>query len=47
MPRGIVAFEIVVAKIEGKFKLGQNRSVEDRRRTIARLEQEGSSEVAR
>jgi transcriptional regulator len=27
--RGIVAFEIPIARIEGKFKLGQNRSAED------------------
>jgi transcriptional regulator len=46
MLRGIVAFEIPVTKIEGKFKLGQNRSVEDRQRTIASLEKEGSSEAA-
>ena len=38
----IVAFEMTATKLEGKFKLGQNRSVEDRRRTIAALENEGS-----
>ena len=27
--RGIVAFEIPITRIEGKFKLGQNRSAED------------------
>jgi transcriptional regulator len=46
MRRGIVAFELPVSEIEGKFKLGQNRSVEDRRRTIENLEKEGSSEAA-
>jgi transcriptional regulator len=29
MMRGIVAFEIPIARIEGKFKLGQNRSTAD------------------
>ncbi len=43
MLRGIVAFEMPVTKLEGKFKLGQNRSVEDRRRTIAALD-DGSTE---
>jgi len=31
MMRGIVAFEIPIARIEGKFKLGQNRSAADTR----------------
>src|SRR6185436_14927021 len=43
--RGIVAFELPVTRLDGKFKLGQNRSVEDRRRTIAALEQEQSLEA--
>jgi len=46
MVRGIVAFELPVARLDGKFKLGQNRSVEDRRRTIAGLERDGSREAA-
>lgn len=29
MLRGIVGFEIEISRLEGKFKLGQNRSVED------------------
>jgi predicted FMN-binding regulatory protein PaiB len=33
---------MAVTRIEGKFKLGQNRSGEDRRRTIDALEQERS-----
>lgn len=45
MLRGIVGFEMPVARLDGKFKLGQNRSAEDRRRTIAALEREGSSEA--
>jgi transcriptional regulator len=47
MQRGIVGFELPVATLDGKFKLGQNRSVEDRRRTIAGLENSGSPEAAR
>jgi len=46
MLRAIVAFEMPATRLDGKFKLGQNRSVEDRRRTIAGLEKEGSKEAA-
>jgi len=35
----IAGFEIVLHRIEGKFKLGQNRSEQDRRNVIAHLEQ--------
>jgi transcriptional regulator len=35
--RGIVAFEMPVTHIEGKFKLNQNKSAEDRRGAIAGL----------
>lgn len=38
----IVGFEIVVSRCEAKFKLGQNRSVEDRAGAIAGLEREAS-----
>lgn len=31
MIQGIVAFEIPLSQVEGKFKLGQNRSLEDQR----------------
>ena len=44
MSRGIVAFEMPVARIEGKFKLSQNRPVEDRRGVIAELEGGGDME---
>ena len=37
MVRGIVAFEIPIARLEGKFKLSQNRSPADRARVIAAL----------
>jgi len=37
MMRGIVAFEMPVARIEGKFKLSQNRSAEDRRSVAEEL----------
>ena len=33
----IVGFEIVLSRIEGKFKLSQNRSPEDRQRVIVQL----------
>ena len=38
MLRGIMAFEIPVARIEAKFKLSQNRPAADRGRVIAALE---------
>ena len=41
MINGIVAFEIRITRIEGKFKLSQNRSLEDRRNVIAALQKAG------
>jgi transcriptional regulator len=41
MLAGIVGIEMPVERIEGKFKLSQNRSTEDRRRVIAALEASG------
>ena len=37
MLKGIVGFEMPIERIEGKLKLSQNRSHEDRRRVIAEL----------
>lgn len=48
--KGIVGFEIPVERLEGKFKLNQNRSVEDREGVIRALEKSshpGEREVAR
>jgi transcriptional regulator len=42
MLAGIVGFEMPVVKIEAKFKIGQNRRLEDRTGTIAGLEGEQS-----
>ena len=39
MLSGIVGFEIAVSRLEGKFKLSQNRPAGDRPRIIAALEQ--------
>lgn len=47
MLRAIVGFEMPATRLDGKFKLGQNRSIEDRRRTIAALEGAASPEAAR
>lgn len=41
----IVAFEMPVDRIEGKFKLGQNRSREDRVGMLAGLEGEGTPDA--
>ncbi len=38
----IVGFEITVSRYDAKFKLGQNRTAEDRAGTIAGLERESS-----
>lgn len=38
MSRAIVSFRIPISRVEGKFKLSQNRTAEDRRRVIAELE---------
>ena len=41
MLRGIVGLDIAVTRLEGKFKLSQNRPVVDRPRVIAALERQG------
>lgn len=41
LEKGIVAFELVVERLDAKFKLGQNRSAADRAGTVAMLEQQG------
>jgi transcriptional regulator len=42
--KGIVGFEIPIERLEGKFKLNQNRSIEDREGVVRALE--GSSHPA-
>jgi transcriptional regulator len=46
MVRGIVGFEIAVTRLEGKFKLSQNRPAVDRPRVIAGLEADGDPDGA-
>ena len=46
MMRQIVGFEIVATKIEGKFKLSQNRTPEDQAQVIASLEKSEDSVVS-
>ena len=41
----IVAFELRADRVEGKLKLGQNRSAEDRRGAIAHLEADGADDA--
>jgi len=41
MIKGIVAFEITLTRLEGKFKLSQNRSLPDRAGVIAALSDSG------
>lgn len=41
---GIVGFEIEIAQLSGKFKLSQNRSLDDRRRVVTALEAGSAAE---
>jgi len=43
MARGIVGFTIPVTRLEGKFKLSQNRSATDRQRVVAALREESDT----
>lgn len=44
MLKGIVAFEIPIARLEGKFKLSQNRSTADQRQVAEALAADGSED---
>ena len=44
MLAGIVGLEIAIGEIQGKFKVSQNRTAEDRARVAARLEARGGDE---
>jgi len=44
MRGAIVGFEIAVDRLEGKIKLSQNRSAEDRRGVVAALEAQMSED---
>ncbi len=46
MLRGIVGFEICVTRLEGKFKLSQNRPAGDRPRIVGALEGRGDAEAS-
>lgn len=49
MARGIIGFAIPIVRLQGKFKLSQNRNAADRRRVIAALREEddaGAHDVA-
>lgn len=46
MLRGIVGFELAVTRLEGKFKLSQNRPAIDRPRIIAALDAAGDADAA-
>jgi transcriptional regulator len=46
MMRGIGGFALTITRLEGKFKLSQNRDTADRRRVIAALEALGDAESA-
>ncbi|MDP6589752.1 MAG: FMN-binding negative transcriptional regulator [Alphaproteobacteria bacterium] len=45
--KGITGFDIEISRLEGKFKLGQNRSAEDRAGIVRGLEGEDDAEAAR
>jgi transcriptional regulator len=44
MLKGIVGFDIAVTRLEGKYKLSQNRPAADRPRVIAALEQQDDAD---
>ena len=46
MLKGVVSFAIPITRIEGKAKMSQNRSLEDRGRVIAALRAEGETALA-
>jgi transcriptional regulator len=46
MLRGIVGFAIPLTRLEGKWKMSQNRPAEDRAGVVAGLESEGREDVA-
>jgi transcriptional regulator len=45
MLKGIIGFDIPVSRLEGKFKLSQNRPAVDRPRVIAGLEHRGDADA--
>jgi transcriptional regulator len=45
MLAGIVGFEIDITRLEGKFKLSQNRPAADRPRVVDALERIGSDDA--
>lgn len=46
MLKGIIGFELPIARLQGKWKMSQNRREEDRKGTIAGLEAEGDPQSA-
>lgn len=46
LTRRIVGFELELTRLEGKFKLGQNRSEEDQRGVLRGLRRSGSADLA-
>lgn len=47
MIKGIVGLEIPITRLEGKWKVSQNRSNADRRGVVEGLESDGETEIAR
>jgi transcriptional regulator len=47
MPRGVVAFRLEIARIEGKAKLSQNKPRVERERVIAGLQASGEEKLAK
>jgi len=50
MLRAIVSFEVPIARMEGKYKLSQNRKPEDRARVVEALAEspdDGAQRIAR
>ena len=46
MAKAIVGFELTIARLEGKWKMSQNRPPEDRAGVAAALSAEGADDIA-
>jgi transcriptional regulator len=44
--RGVIGFRLTIHRLEGKWKMGQNRPLDDRLGVADGLEQEGKSDIA-
>ena len=46
MLKGIIGFALTITRLEGKWKMSQNRPAEDRAGVVAGLQEEAREDVA-